>query len=83
MAMRSCRTQIGRGVAIYYDPPEGTRRKRLVKHGLLMGVKDGHIVVQVHGEEYPVYEPAFGAQTSADGSVWWEFRGPQRPVDAT
>ena len=81
------KTQIGRGLVLHYEPPEGTRRKSVVKHGLLMNVMEGRLVVQLFGEEHPVHiegdadQPAF-ADRDRDGSVWWEFTGAPRSVDS-
>jgi hypothetical protein len=81
-------TQIGRSIAIHYDPPHGVRRKSTVEHGMFMGVKDGMLVVRVRKpgeEEYSLHveqdadQPAF-ARRNANGSVWWEWTSPQRPL---
>jgi hypothetical protein len=80
------KTQVGRGVEVHFDPPEGVRRKGVVKRGLLMDVKDGRIVVQLHGEQYPLHLDIGADQTvyaarDRDGSgTWWKFTGAQHPV---
>ena len=81
-------TQIGRSMAIHYEPPHGVRRKSTVKGGLFVGVKDRMLVMRssapgrddefVHVDQ-EADQPAFATRDHY-GSVWWEWTSPQRPV---
>jgi hypothetical protein len=82
-------TQVGRSMAIHYDPPPHVRRRSTVRGGLFAGVKHGALVMRVTtpgGEEELLHverdadQPAFAMPDGYGGSVWWEWTSPQRPL---
>lgn len=76
--------QIGRSIALHFEPPDGMRRSGTVKHGFLASFDASTFVVRVHGEEYPVHvarmadQPAHAERNWDGGSVWWEWKGAER-----
>lgn len=80
-------TQVGRGVALHFEPaPGGRRTKAMVRSGLLVGVQAGRLVVQLAGEQYPTHvdveadQPAFATRERDGSALWWEWQGAQRPL---